>query len=306
MATLTQVITRVLNRSNLAKDGGTGTSDQRDQARMYLSMVSAEIVPMTNWWWLDKTTTFKTTRTLTVTGISGTFQAGEEIRDAQSSYYSATIDSIDTTNSLIYVYSENSVTPTGTLTGQTSSATCTFSSRAFTRTYQPVSGNVTAWHSFINETDDRVLFITGPDEYDSGDLDRSDSGTVDVVFVGALDATTGYPLIELGLTPSSTNETIRVRYRQDIAEWTSSNDSSQMAVLGLPRTLENVLIHGAAAMYLEENGDDTGAAREFQNYARLLNVSKRQNLDMQGNRKYAAVDGYEDLVLNIGTSLVVE
>ena len=289
MATLTQVITRVLNRSNLAKDGGTGTSDQRDQARMYLSMVSAEIVPMTNWWWLDKTTTFKTTRTLTVTGISGTFQAGEEIRDAQSSYYSATIDSIDTTNSLIYVYSENSVTPTseGTLTGQTSGAYCTFVSREFTQVYY-LAADVLAPINFYNQTNGEVLTFQGYNRFDKLDPERDETGDVSDITVDGIDVTAGHPgqiAIRFHPAHSTTNETIRYRYLAYIPDWTESNDDTELD-RWIPEQLQSALVFGAAELYMQEKGDDEGANINRALYEEMLEAGKEQNLRIWGTRKW--------------------
>ena len=57
-------------------------------------------------------------------------------------------------------------------------AETTFNTVASTRTYQPVSGNVTAWYSFMDTTNNRLIEIVGPDEYDLSDIDRSDEGTV--------------------------------------------------------------------------------------------------------------------------------
>lgn len=185
--------------------------------------------------------------------------------------------------------------------------TTTFSTSNGTRTYQPVSGNVTAWWSFVDATDERPLEIVGPDEYDASDLDRSETGTVEKVFLAGLDTTTGYPVVELWRTPNSTN-TIRVRYRADIDEWTSANDDTDLLVLGIPRIIESVLISGATAYYLEEEGDEGGAKREGENFARVLQIAKRQNIQMQGNRKFMPVLPFDDsdFWIPIGTDLVTE
>lgn len=184
--------------------------------------------------------------------------------------------------------------------------TTTFDTTASTRTYQPVSGNVTAWWSFVDETNSRPLEIVGSDEYDASDWDQSDTGTVEKVFIAGLDTTTGYPVVELWRTPDTTGDTIRVRYRADIDEWTSSNDSTDLLTLGIPRIIESVLVSGATAYYLEENGDDSGAAREGKNFDRVLQIAKRQNIQMQGNRRYPpAVPPDTDLWIPIGTTLAV-
>lgn len=183
--------------------------------------------------------------------------------------------------------------------------TTTFDTTSGTRTYSPISSQVTAWYSFVNESDDRTLTIVGPEWYDSVDVDQDDSGTIEVVFIAGVDATTGYPVIELWRTPSST-ETIRVRYRIDIDEFTSSDDDSSFQSLGLPRIMENVLIHGATSLMLERNGDDTGSARESANFERTLKAAKRQNLDMRGKRRFKPWRPRPEAIIRIGTDIVTE
>jgi hypothetical protein len=184
--------------------------------------------------------------------------------------------------------------------------TTTFATVASTRVYSPVSGNVTSWYSFVDETNNRPLTIVGPDEYDLSDVDRSQTGSVDRVFIGGQDATTGHPTVELWRTPDSV-ETIRVRYKADIDEWTSSDDLTDFLALRIPRIMESVLIYGASSLYMEENGDDSGGAREAGNFQRALQQAKKQNVEMQGNRKYIPLpaDQIEDGLITIGTDIVV-
>ena len=230
--TLAQAITRTLRRAGLTESD----SSEQDRARECLSMVLAEVMAVTKWWWLDRTTTFNTV--------------------------------------------------------------------ASTRTYQPVSGNVSNWWSFVDETNDNPLGIVGPDKYDLLDLDRGDEGTVEAVHIEGLDATTGYPVIGLWRTPSAV-ATIRIRYQIDIAEWSSTNDTSQMLALGTPRLIENILIYGAAGMILDEEGDENQALMESRRKDRAMDLAMRQNLAMQGNRSYVPRGSSEDqLTINVGTDTV--
>jgi len=279
---LSTAITRVLTRSGKS----VSDADLMTVARDYISMTVAEVIPLVDWWWLDRTTTFKTTRSLTITGVTGTYTSGETVTDGQASAYSATVDNYDATNGILNVYSENDVTPTGTLTGGSSGATSTYSSRAFTRSYQPISGQVTAWWSAVDETNNRPLDIVGPDFYDNSDPDRDSQGSVYAVLVAGLDATTGYPVLDLINLPSTTNETMRIRYRQEIGIFASTDDATDLSVLGLPRIMENVVIYGGVHKYLEQNGDDEGSFRELANFDRAMAAAKKQNLNMQGNRRY--------------------
>jgi hypothetical protein len=182
--------------------------------------------------------------------------------------------------------------------------TTTFATVAATRSYQPISGQVTAWWSFVDETNDRPLEIVGPDAYDLLDPDRTRDGSAYKVHIAGLDATTGYPVVDLWYTPDSV-ATIRVRYRMDINVWSSSNDASDLTVLGLPRILHSALLYDASAKYMEENGDDTGSDRERQNHNRAVRAAKRQNLLMQGNRSDPPNGNNNDpFGILLGTSLV--
>lgn len=180
----------------------------------------------------------------------------------------------------------------------------TFATVASTRTYTPISGNVAHWQSFWNETHNHPVEIVGQDEYNFSDVDRSDSGTVHKVYVGGTDATTGYPTLELWRIPDSA-QTIRVSYRKDIDEWTSSNDSTDFLTLGIPRVIESVLIYGAASLGMEENGDDSGAARESGNFHRALDAAKRQNVAMQGNRRYVPSPPETNALITVDSTLAV-
>ncbi len=228
-----QAIKTVLKRVGLS----TANSELQDQARLYLSMVVAEVSPLADWWWLDRTATFDTV--------------------------------------------------------------------ASTRTYTPISGNVAAWFSFVDESNNRTLDIVGPDEYDALDLDRDDAGTVEAVFIGGLDSSTGYPTIELWRTPSAA-ATIRVRYRRDVL-LDISQDNNELLVIGIPRIIESVLIYGASALYLDEEGDEGSAAKEDARYSQALSLALRQNSRQQGNRRYPPLRnraGDGELVLRVGTDTV--
>lgn len=302
--TLTQAIALVLRRVGLS----TTQSSYKDIAREYLSLAIAETANMLPWWWLDQTTTFKTTNTLTVTSASGTFAAGETITGGTSGS-TATVDAWDATNSLLYVYSPSaSFTASETITGGTSGATATFSSSTETRVYRPVSSGVSAWHSFTDATNDDPLAIIGYDDYDLADLDRNETGALQAVLVGGLNADTGYPEIEVHPKPSTTNETIRARYRVDFLGWSSTDDSSNLRVLGVPRIIEGVIAWRASQWYKQEIGDEAGAISDGRNYAAFLATAKRQNLNMQGNRTYPSepAGAGQDFQVRVTDALIEE
>lgn len=300
--TLSEAITRVLDRVGLS----TSNTTFQGKARNYINMILAETLPEVPWWWLFETTTFTTTETFTISGVTGTFTAGETITGGTSGS-TAVVDSYTASATEIKVHTLSAAfTASETITGGTSGATATYSSTARTRSYQPISGHVTAWHSFVDQTNNRTLDIISPDSYDAADPDRDMTGDAEAVYVSGTDSSTGYPVIDVyPLAPEG--DTIRVRYKKDISEWTSSNDSSELVALGIPRIMESVLVYGAVSLYLEDEGDDQGASREAQNYARTLDLAKKQNLAMQGNRQFKAVDRtyHEDALIRVDSSVVI-
>ena len=149
--TLTQAITMTLNRVGL----NPTTTAYKDQARLYLNMTAKRISGEIGgkWWWLHKSTTFTTTKTMTVSGITGTFTAGETVTADTSGIMtvtgiSGTFTQGETvtggtsgeTGTITTAYAGSTAIPlsavTGTftasetITGGTSGATATFSSFA--------------------------------------------------------------------------------------------------------------------------------------------------------------------------------
>ena len=183
--------------------------------------------------------------------------------------------------------------------------TTTFDTVASTRTYTPIASQITALYSLWDEDNERHVDFVTADEYDALDPEHTDEGTVEAACVEGVDATTGYPVIGLWRVPSAV-VTIRIRYRIEINEWTSSNDSSDFLALGIPRLLENALVYGATGLVMEENGDEQGAAREGANMARIVELAKKRNLDMvHGDRRFLPLRGRGSPrpLIQVGTSL---
>ena len=274
--------------------------------RDYISQILGEVVPLVDWWWLNQVSTFYTTSTYTLSGVTGAFTAGETITGGTSGS-TATVDSYDSVNAptLLYVRSLSAAfTATETITGGTSGVTATYASTAYTRSYQPVDALVTAWHSFVDQTNNIPLDIIGYDTYDGTDADRTESGDPRGVLIAGQSLVTGFPIVDVFPLPDTT-VLIRSRFRRNIVDFTSSNDATDLTVLGVPKIIESVLIYGAAALYMEENGDDSGSARESGNFERTLTASKKQNAAMQGNRRYIPGSSTEGPILHIDSSIVI-
>jgi hypothetical protein len=230
--TLAEAITLVLNRTGTSESA----TEEKDQARTYLSLAMAQIQYEVNWWWLDRTTTFTTT--------SGT------------------------------------------------------------RLYTPTSGTVSSWYSFVDQTNNRVLSQMNINEVYATDPDLGDSGTIDGWYLEGTDSTSGYPTIGLYRIPANSTTTIFLRYRQEISEWSSSNDTDDLLKLGIPPIIESLILHMAAAFYTEEKGDLQGSEREWGHQSRVLAQAKRQNLLMLGNKHYFPIREEEHSAIRFGTDAV--
>ena len=298
---LSEGIALVLDRVGL----DSGNTTFKNRARQYLNISAIEIANLLRWWWLNRTTTFRTTKTFSISGASGTFVAGETVTGRLSSK-TAIVDSYDATNSLLYVYSESGdFTAEEMIDGGTSSASAQYDSTANPRVYTPVDGYVAAWGSCMDETNEQPISIVGPDEYDLLDEDFSITGNVYKAFVSGVDATTGYPKVALYYTPSTTNTIIRVRYQISISSWLEAQDGDSFLKLGIPQIGESALVYGATKLFLQEKGDESGAQREAAELARAVSLMQKQNLMQQGNRRYSP-DQEDNYIVRTDNSLVVE
>ena len=286
--TLSEAMTMALDRAGL----NSSTSTYKNQARSYLNIVAKRIAGQARWWWLNKTGTFRTTRQLTVTGEISGVSEGRLVKDAQSTQYSATIEEADNTNKFIYVYSENSVTPTGTLTEYTTAGvvqadTCTFVSRQYTQVYY-LAADVLVPINFYNETNGESLTFQGYNRFDQLDPERDETGDVSDITVDGIDVTAGHPgqiAIRFHPAHSTTNETIRYRYLSYIPDWTETDDTTELD-RWIPEQLQSALVFGASELYMQEKGDDEGAMVNRALYAEMLEAGKEQNLRIWGNRKW--------------------
>ena len=280
--TLQNILDAALKRVGLLET----TTTFEDQARVYANIVASEILSEGLWWFAKKTATIRTTRRITVTSPTGSYTAGEEVRDAQASYYSATVDSFDSTNNYLYVYSENSVTPTGTLTGQSSGVGSTYSSREFTRTYL-LAAEVDALRFFVNETDGAPWAMIGDEDYIISDPDRDDTGDAGAVMIEGLDTDTNTGQVQVAFLPrhATTNETIRYGYYRDHTDWTSGDDGTDLA-RWFPTRIQPALIFGIARLYKQEKGNGEEALDDQREYTNVINNAKKQNRAIQGNRRF--------------------
>ena len=281
--TLAQAITMTLNRVGLLPTNTT----YKDQARLYLNMASKRVSGEIGgkWWWLHKTTTFNTTKTLTVTGISGTFTAGEIVELDADTTIIGTIDAnYDVTNypTKLLLSSVTGTWVAGAITGRTSSATATAVSIAVTQTYA-LASDVLVPHSFIDSTNDRTISAAGLDMIDAADPDRDFETDAKLWAAEGIDALSGKILVRLYPYHNTPGDVIRYRYRGYIVDWTSSDDSVELD-RWIPEVLQPAVVFGAVEMYAQEKGDSESAGENRFEYNEAVNNGKETNRTIYGNR----------------------
>ena len=284
--TLTTAIKITANRVGLLE---TNVSF-KDRARDYLNIAAKRIGTRAKWNWLHKTTSFNTTQSMTVSGISSTFRAGEGLEEFGSPEAEATMDtSYDDTNApttfLMTGENDTAFTADGTVVGAESGATATITAAAAdTQTYQ-LAADVLTPHSFTDQSNNQPLGIVGWEAFDQADPDRGETGDVDVVTIEGVDAVTGRILVRLYPIHSTSGDVIRYRYLAYIPDWTSSDDSTELD-RWIPEWLQPALIFGATELYKQEKGDYEGALTDRAEYETGIKSALDINLNVQGNREW--------------------
>ena len=281
--TLATAIAMALDRSGL----DSTTSGYKNQMRLYMNIVAKRVAGRAKWWWLHKTTTFKTTFDMTVTEMSGPFEAGEVITTAGGATGKIGLfyDSTNTPTTIPYYFHTATTTAfTSTVTGADSGATATFSSTAETRTYQ-LPADVLVPHSFWDETNSNPLTFRSWDTFDSFDPERDQSGNVSDVTIEGLDDNRGRIILRFHPGHGTSNETIRMRYIAYIPDWTSGDDSTELDKW-IPEILQSCIIFGAAELYMQEKGDTDGSFENRAEYEVMLDAGLETNLRIWGNRTW--------------------
>ena len=282
--TLATAIAMVLSRAGLKTTNPT----YKDQARIYLNTAATSIVGLmgSKWWFLHKSATFKTTKTITVSGIAGgAFAAGETVT-GNSSGATAEVDAnYDSTN---YATALTVHTLTGTFTTSDTAltngtgVTAAYVSIAITQTYR-LDSSVIVPHSFVDETNDQVISATGQDRIDAFDPNRTYTADSDAWTHEGIDSITGAVTIRLHPIHDTPGDTIRYRYLARITDWTSGDDATDMA-RWFPEELQPALWFGASRLYLQEKGDEEAAATNRIEHDRVVSAAKEVNRTIWGNR----------------------
>ena len=138
--------------------------------------------------------------------------------------------------------------------------------------------------SFRNVTDDFEMRMVDVLKLDRIDPDTDlKSGAENAAVVKWNSSNTNWT-VQLWPTPDTNSETIKYRYRKYIADFTSSNDSSEMDTLGLPDWVSTALVYYAAAKIMQEKQDPEGAAQAQQSYTQMINHYMETDMNVDGSQ----------------------
>ena len=257
-----------------------------NQGRLYLNLAAKDLAGLADWWWLYKQGTLTTTHTLTVSGITGTIVAGNTITDGTKTGTVAA--SYDATNAPTLVYYTNPTYTSGTadFTGaltESGGAVATTVSEKPTSQYQ-LASDVLMPYSWRDESNNRVLTIASWDEMDRADANQDQESDARWIIPEGIDSSTGYQVVAVFPLHDTSGETFRYRYYAFIADWTSANDSTELA-RWVPEILQPAIVYAGAALYQQEKGDEDGAEENRKESDRQVDRALRVNSTMFGNRR---------------------
>lgn len=132
--------------------------------------------------------------------------------------------------------------------------------------------------SFVNVSYDAPMQMVDPEEVDTLDPDRDETGDPRAVYVTGIDTSSGVWEVDLYPLPDDSATTISYRYYAFIADKTSSDDATDLAAT-MPPWAQNAMIHYIASRYKGELGDLEGEAQELS----LFEGSIEQNIAVDGD-----------------------
>jgi len=158
----------------------------------------------------------------------------------------------------------------------------TFNTVADTRTYS-LETDVLTPLSFRNITENHLIIVQSTQDIDAADPDSSTDGDPRFVAINGID-TNGAIQVTLYPTPDGV-DSIGYRYYRQIPEFVEAEDNNSINQY-YPPVIQPALIYGISSLFKQEKGDDQGAGVDRNEMERILAVASRQNLSVQGNRKF--------------------
>ena len=158
----------------------------------------------------------------------------------------------------------------------------TFNTVADTRTYS-LETDVLTPLSFRNITENHVIIDQSTQDIDAADPDSSTDGDPRFVAINGID-TNGAIQVTLYPTPDGV-DSIGYRYYRQIPDFVELEDNNSINQY-YPPVIQPALIYGISSLFKQEKGDDQGAGVDRNEMERVLAIASRQNLSVQGNRKF--------------------
>ena len=140
--------------------------------------------------------------------------------------------------------------------------------------------------SMRTTTNDYNLRIVDNFAIDGNDPDESESGQSDFVAAARWNPTNGVWEVRLYPKPSA-NDTIKYRYLAYLTDFTSSNDSSETDVLGIPDWIATAMLHYVAAKLQGVYGDFQGQQEDDRIWKEMVGKYIMADTDIDG------VDGHK-------------
>lgn len=128
-----------------------------------------------------------------------------------------------------------------------------------------LASNVLYPLQFWDKTNNRPCTIRNPEDVTNLDADENQTGEGIIVAITGRDATTGYWEVDVYPTPDTASEAIKYRYKAFVANFTSSDDSTDLASK-YPAWAQNAILWGTSAAYLEETNESKKAMLDWEKY----------------------------------------
>ena len=158
----------------------------------------------------------------------------------------------------------------------------TFNTVADTRTYS-LETDVLTPLSFRNITENHVIIVQSTQDIDAAAPDSSTDGAPRFVAINGID-TNGAIQVTLYPTPDGV-DSIGYRYYRQIPDFVELEDNNSINQY-YPQVIQPALIYGISSLFKQEKGDDQGAGVDINEMESVLAIASRQNLSVQGNRKF--------------------
>lgn len=160
----------------------------------------------------------------------------------------------------------------------------TFTTIASQRDYS-LASDVMVPLDFLDRSNNRPLQFVTRETIGNYDPNNDDTGNPKLVYLVALDTTTGYMKIQLYPTPTATGDTIAYNYYANPTTITSASDTTDFGVYGLPAILQPAVWLGTAKLYLQEKQDLEAAVIQQNEYEKTIQAALTTNSRMRGNMR---------------------